>query len=134
MKFLAVLIAGISLAGCAPETSDEARVRELVASAEAAAEARDTSDVLAFIADDYSDAYGFDKIRLQSFLRGYFLANPRLELLVTIDALEFPADGLAQADITVTKMALDPERERLRVEFRRQDGQWRVARADRQRR
>lgn len=131
MKFFAVLITAISLVACSSQSSDEEQVRALVAGVEAAAESRDTSDVLAFIADDYSDAYGFDKSRLQGFLRGYFLANPKLELLVGIDALEFPADGLARAEITVTRLALDAQRERFGVEFRRHDGQWLVARADR---
>ena len=53
--------------------------------------------MLEFVADDYEDANGFDRTQLQNFLRGYFLAHPKIELLVNIESLEFPADGLAQA-------------------------------------
>jgi hypothetical protein len=132
MKFLPALIAFCFLAACSARTSDEEQVRELVASAEAAAEARDASDVLALVDDEYADTSGFDKTQLQSFLRGYFLAHPKLEIVVNISQLEFPADGLAQAELSVTSLALnDPDHVRLKVEFRRKDGAWRVFRADR---
>lgn len=132
MKFFTVLVAFVVLAACGTRSSDEEQVREVIAGVESAAEERDASDVLAFVADDYEDARGFDKRQLQNFLRGYFLANPKLELLVSVESLEFPADGLAQAEITVTRVSLsDPEHERLKVEFRRSGGEWRVQRADR---
>ena len=42
---------------------------------------------------------------------------------MNIESLEFPADGLAQAEISVTSLALnDPDHARLKVEFRR-DGE-----------
>ncbi len=132
MKFLTVCVAVISLSACGSRSSDEEQVRELIAGVETAAEERDASDVLAFVADDYEDANGFDKSALQNFLRGWLLAHPKVELLVNVESLEFPADGLAQADISVTSVSLsDPDRVRLRVEFRRAGGDWRVQRADR---
>ncbi len=132
MKFLTVCVAVISLTACGARSSDEEQVRELIAGVETAAEARDASDVLAFVADDYEDANGFDKPALQNFLRGWLLAHPKVELLVNVERLEFPADGLAQADISVTSVSLsDPDRVRLRVEFRRSGGDWSVQRADR---
>ena len=58
--------------------------------------------------------------------------HPKLELLVTVESLEFPVDGLAQAVITVATVELtDPDLQRLKVEFRRVDGGWKVMRADR---
>jgi hypothetical protein len=136
MKFfslrVAITFAVISLSACGARSSDEEQVRELFANVETAAEARDTSDVLAFVADDYEDTSGNDKIRLQDFLRGYFLANPKIELLVSVENLEFPADGLARAEVMVTRVSLsDPDRLHLRVELRRADGDWRVKRAER---
>lgn len=132
MKFLTVCVAVISLSACGSRSSDEEQVRELVAGVETAAEERDASDVLAFVADDYEDANGFDKSELQNFLRGWLLAHPKVELLVNVESLEFPADGLAHADISVTSVSLsDPDHVRLRVEFRRNGGDWRVKRADR---
>ncbi len=136
MKFLSLFVAVtwavISLSACGARSSDEDQVRKVVASVENAAEDRDTSDVFEHVADDYEDANGFDRQQLQNFLRGWFLAHPKVELLVSIEELTFPADGLAQAEIFVTSVSLsDPERVRLKVEFRRTGGEWRVSRADR---
>jgi hypothetical protein len=132
MKFLTVCVAVISLSACGSPSSDEDQVRELIAGVETAAEERDASDVLAFVADDYEDANGFDKSALQNFLRGWLLAHPKVELLVNVESLEFPADGLAQAEISVTSLELnDPDRARLKVEFRRNGDRWMVSRADR---
>ena len=132
MKFATPLIAICFLAACGARSSDEQKVRELVVNMENAAEKRDASDVLEFVADDYEDGNGFDKSQLRDFLRGYFLANPKVELLVKVDDLHFPADGLAQAEVTVTRVSLsDPRQLHLKVELRRTDGDWRVRRADR---
>ena len=136
MKFSAntslIFIAAILLAACGAKSSDEEQVRALIDSMEVAAEARDASDVIEYVADDYADSSGLDKPQLQNFLRGYFLAHPKLELVVNIESLEFPVDGLAQAVVSVATVELgDPDRQRLKVEFRRAGGQWRVARADR---
>jgi len=135
MKFLAVLTLATLLVACAERSSDEQQVRELIANAEQAAEARDTSDVLALVADDYADAQGRDRTRLRGALAAFFAMHPKLELLVDIESVEFPADGLAQARVTVR--GLDTSRfdfgesVALDVELRRSGGEWRVARADR---
>jgi hypothetical protein len=132
MKFSAAVIAAIVLTACADKSSDETQVRALIDSIEAAAESRDTSDVLEHVVDDYADSNGFDKTQLRNFLRGYFLAHPKLELIVSVESLEFPIDGLAHAILTATTVELaDPDVQRLKVEFRRSKGVWRVARADR---
>jgi hypothetical protein len=134
MKFLTVLITASLLVACGTKSSDEEKVRVLVASVETAAEARDTSDVLAFVAPDYTDKQGLDKSQLQNFLRGYFLSHPKIELLVNIESLEFPVDGLARARIGVASVSLDQiggDSVTLDVELRRTDGNWRVSRADR---
>ena len=127
-----ILLATIFLAACGAKTSDEQQVRALIDEVETAAEARDTSDVLEHVSETYADSGGLDKTQLQDFLRGYFLAHPRLELAVNIESLEFPVDGLAQAVISVTTVELtDPNLQRLKVEFRRSGSVWQVARADR---
>jgi hypothetical protein len=127
-----ILLATILLAACGAKTSDEQQVRALIDEVETAAEARDTSDVLEHVSDDFADSGGLDKTQLQDFLRGYFLAHPKLELVVNIESLQFPVDGLAQAVVSVTTVELtDPNRQQLKVEFRRSEGAWQVARADR---
>jgi len=127
-----ILLATILLAACGVKTSDEQQVRALIDDVETAAEARDASDVLEHVSDDFADSGGLDKTQLRDFLRGYFLAHPKLELAVSVESLEFPVDGLAQAEISVTTVELtDPNRMLLKVEFRRSDGEWQVTRADR---
>ena len=132
MKFLPLMLATSFLVACGAKTSDEEQVRALISAIETAAEERDTSDVLTHVADNYVDSAGFDKIRLKNFLIGYFLAHPKVELLVTIDSLEFPVDGLAQAVVTVATVELtDPDVRRLKVEFRRLENGWKVVRTGR---
>ncbi len=130
MKLFTLLILSASLAACGSRSSDEARVRDAITSMETAAEARDTSDVLAFVATDYADNSGFDKTQIQDFLRAYFLMNAKVELLVSISDLEFPVAGLARARIGVTSLPAG-DRAKFDVEFREEGGDWKVARADR---
>lgn len=132
MKFLPLILAATLLAACGAKTSDEEKVRALIDALEIAAESRDASDVLEHVADDYTDSSGLDKRELTNFLRGYFLSHPSLELVVNVESLEFPVDGLAQAVVSIATVELgDPGMRRLKVEFRREGGEWRVARADR---
>ena len=130
MKLIAVLICAATLAACEARSSNESQVRELIDAVESAAEARDSSDVLEHVASDYSDAQAFDKSQLRNFLRGYFLSHPRIELLVSIEDLEFPVEGLGRARIGITSLPAG-DRATLRVEFRQEGGDWRVSRADR---
>jgi hypothetical protein len=134
MKFLfSVLL--ISLAACGTRSSDEEQVRALFKNAETAAEERDTRDVLEFVAPDYTDKQGFDKTQLGNFLRGYFLSHQKIELLVNIETLEFPAQGLAQARVAIASVSFDQpgnsDAVTLSIELRKTDGDWRVSRADR---
>lgn len=131
MKFLTLSAAVIFLAGCGARSSDDEQVRALIKAVELAAEDRDASDVLEHVGANYSDERG-DKTRLQNALRGYFLANPRIELLVDIESLEFPVPGLAQAVVDIHSLPAGHQL-KLHVEFRQQDGQWLAVRADRAR-
>jgi len=134
MKFssnASLFLSCIFFLACGTTTSDAQQVRAAIASIEAAAENRDSSDVLAQVSDAYADSQDWDKAQLQNFLRGYFLLHPKLELLVKVESLVFPADGLAQAEISVASVGLDPQLLYLKVEFRRHDKVWLVTRADR---
>jgi hypothetical protein len=130
MKFLTLLILSATLAACGSRSSEEEQVREVLTAMETAAEARDTSDVLAFVASDYTDNSGFDKTQIQNFLRGYFVVNQKIELIVTIDELVFPVKGLAQMNVGVTSLPAG-DRAQFKVELREAGGDWKVARADR---
>jgi len=128
----AILLTTMFLAACTAKSSDDEQVRAVIDAVEEAAEARDASDVLEHVADNYADSAGLDKTQLRDFLRGYFLTHPRLEVLVNIESLEFPVDGLGQAVISLATVELtDPDMLRLKVEFRRSGSAWQVVRADR---
>ena len=135
MKFSPALILSCALIACSSTTSDEQRVRDLIASAETAAEARDVGDVLDLVGDDYADAQGNTRDSLKLFLRAFFAAHPKLELVTSIDSVEFPVDGLARARVAVRGLDLDRfdagDSVVLDLELRRQSGEWRVVRADR---
>jgi hypothetical protein len=133
MKFLTLCVAVILLCACAARSSDDEQVRALIVAAEDAAEARDASDVLDLLASDYSDSQGYDRAQLQNFLRGYFLANPKIEVRASVQDLQFPVEGLGRARVDVTMLPAG-DSVSLQVEFRREngkDGPWRVSRADR---
>ena len=138
MKFLPRLIlssALVALAACSSPTSDEQKVRTLIADAEKAAESRDVGDVLDLVGDDYADAQGNTRDSLRGFLRVFFAAHPKLELVTGIDDLQFPVDGLARARVTVRGLDLERfnagESVALDIELRRSGDEWRVVRADR---
>ena len=139
-KFFCVV--AVALASCSTEESAEQRVRAVIAHAEERAEARDVGDLAALVSADYSDARGFDKKQLTNYLRGWFVLHPSVNLLVRIESVEFPANNLARAEITVGMLGrrgtaeswdLAAELQRLEVELLDEDGEWRVIRADRRR-
>lgn len=134
-----------ALASACSRGTDEEQIRALIDSAETAAEARDVSDLMDLVADNYADDRGSDKDELQRFMRAYFVMHPKIELLVTVGEIELETANRArvQVDVTMLGTRLDggPEQtsltgdlESLRVELRRVDSQWRVSRADRVRR
>ena len=146
MNFLSSLtvcvVVTFALVGCGAKTSAEEEVRALVTSAEEAAEARDVGDVMKLIADDYADAQGFDKTQLTNFLRGYFVIHPKIELVVDIGAVEFPAEGLARTRLTIAMVGTQGagndasatgDLETVQLELQRKGDEWRVTRADRMR-
>ena len=64
-----IFVAAVLLAACGAKKSDEEQVRELISTVEAAAEARDTSDVLEHVADNLT---GLDKTQLRNFCTDTF--------------------------------------------------------------
>jgi len=150
---LAILTAGaILLAGLAAcrHTTDEDQIGAVIAAAEVAAEARQTSDVMRWVADDYRDERGNSKQELAQFLRGYFLTHPKVELLVKIGPVVF--ETATRASVLVefaivgtqttgqtsgqndgeTQTSLTGDFEALHMQLRKDDSQWLVVRADRE--
>ncbi|MET0065891.1 MAG: hypothetical protein ABW076_06060 [Candidatus Thiodiazotropha sp.] len=95
---IALLALVLSLTGCSadPETP-EARLRATLQAAESALEARDLSDVMAFVDPAYSGHDGRDYRQLRALLIGYLLRHKSIHVLYRIEAIEIdPQTGDAR--------------------------------------
>lgn len=98
---IATLGACLSLTSCTSKGSPEEQVHALIASAEKGAEARDLSAVMDLVSDRYADTRGQDKQSIRALLHGFFVVNQSVHLLMKVESLEFPSDGIAEAQVTV---------------------------------
>jgi hypothetical protein len=117
----------------------EAEVRELIAKAESAAEARDTGFFRDTISASYADRRGQSRDDVINVIRGVFITNASVEVISRIHTIE-----LAGADAATVKMqaALVGKREGaslldvdgdlydIELELVRDSGDWRVISAD----
>jgi len=106
------------------------------------AEARDSSELRALVADDYADASGRDAADVRNLLHAWLVAHPSVNLLTRIDSIEL--EGTEQARVHVTigllgreakgdsgwELAMDVER--LDIRLARDGADWRVIAARRQ--
>jgi len=81
---VASAVAAVLVAGCAA-SDPEAEIRALLAAAEGAAEARDVGFFGDVLADSYRDAHGKDREETLRMLRGFFIANQRIEIVSRVD-------------------------------------------------
>jgi hypothetical protein len=75
----------------------EAEVRATLAAAEAAVEARDVGFFRDFVGSGYADARGNDREQLVNMLRGYFIANQRIEIVSRVDEIRLDGPDAAHA-------------------------------------
>lgn len=137
---LVFLGAALFFASCG-RGDPEAQLRALIERSETAAEKKETTVLRQSISEKYSDSQGQDKKALEALLRYYFLRNESIHLLTRIQQISFPEPELAQA-IVMVAMAGQPirdagELERLRADlhrfelsFARENGEWKLTRAD----
>lgn len=137
--FVITLSIPLLLAACSSGT-DEDQVRAVIAAAEKAAEARDTSELMDLVADDYTDSRGFDKAQLTQYLRGYFLIHPKIEIITKLGDIEFETANRARLDVEVVMVgtqgnsaaaSLTGDLESMKVELQRRGSEWVVTRVDR---
>ncbi len=115
----------------------------MVAEAEAAAEARDASGLFELLSDDYRDPRGNGTEEIKRYLRGYLVMHQAIHLLVRIDEIELQAADLARLRATVAMLGREAEAAsawdlamevyEFDVTLAREDGEWRVTRAEWQR-
>jgi hypothetical protein len=89
------------LSACSDPQSSEQRVRNVIAGMQAAAEARDASDFMEFVATDFRNSSGQGFEDVQRYLRGYLLTHQSIHLLTRIEQLEFPVPQEAQVILSV---------------------------------
>lgn len=81
----------LALTGCTgdPPQAPEARLRQTIATMQAAAEARDMGELMTHVADDYHDQAQRDKRELRQIARFYFMRHRQPHILVRIKGIEW---------------------------------------------
>ena len=125
--------------GCAAD-DPEAEVRALLAAAEAAAEGRDTGFFGDVLAESYRDAHGNDREAALRRLRGYFIANQRIEIVSRIDEIVIEGEDAARAVVHAGMLGrrtgaplidgIDADLYRFELELVNAGGDWQVIGAD----
>jgi hypothetical protein len=127
------------VAGCG--TSDpEAEIRELLAAAEEAAEARDAGFFGDLLGSGYRDSRGRDRAELLRTLRGYFIANQRIEIVSRVDEVTIEGSDAARAVVHAGLLGqrsgaellagVDADLYRFELELVNDAGEWRIIGAD----
>jgi len=133
-RLLSGLLLGLLATSCAAPAPEDA-LRELVAEAEAAAEARDTGFFRARVSERYTDRGGRDRAALIDLLRGYFLTHARVEVAARIEEIAVLGDDAAAVTLYFGLAAhagesllggWDGELRRIELEFVRESGDWRL--------
>lgn len=137
-----LLILAFFISACSSgQDSPEAQVRAFLAQGETAAEKKESGVLRQMISEKYSDSQGQDKKTVESILRYYFLRNESIHLFTRIQQITIPQPDAAQA-IVMVAMAGQPivdarELERLRADLHRfeitlarENGEWKVTRAE----
>lgn len=134
------LLLCLGLAACGREPGPEDQVRAVVAEAAEAAEARDASALFELVAPDYRDGRGNGAEDIERYLRGYLVMHQSIHLLTRVDEIEMLAPDLVRLRATVGMLGRESRAAaswdlagdvyEFDVTLAREDGQWRVIRAD----
>ncbi|OQX44245.1 MAG: hypothetical protein B0D83_00090 [Candidatus Sedimenticola endophacoides] len=140
-----LLSLALLLVACSAEqTTPEERIRALVASAEAAAEARSAGDLGELLSEHYADARGRGRKELKRLALGYFLRHKSIHLLTQIERIELLDEERARVVLFVAMagsplegveqlLNLRADLHRFELDLVLEQAQWRVARAHWQR-
>jgi hypothetical protein len=133
--FAAIALAAGLLAGCRGG-DPEREIRQLLAAAAEAAEARDGGFFAEVIGTSYRDAYGNDRAELVRTVRGYFLANQRVQVVSRIDEVMIEGGDAARATVHAGLIGqqtgaallggLGGDLYRFDLELVNDDGDWRI--------
>jgi len=141
MKTLAIAsaLAAVLVAGCGagdPETE----IRALLVAAEKAAEERDVGFFGDALGAGYRDARGNDRDGLIRSIRGYFIANQRIEIVRRVDELVLEGADAARAVVHAGMVGqragatlidgVEADLYRFELELVNDGGDWRIIGAD----
>ena len=141
MKAIAPVAAlgAVLAAGCAA-SDPEGEIRALLAAAEQAAEARDTGFFADLVGAGYRDARGNDREQLVRLVRGYFIANQRVEIVSRVDDVALEGADAARAVVHAGMLGrrtgaellggFDADLYRFELELVNDDGDWRIIGAE----
>ncbi|MDG4598057.1 MAG: hypothetical protein P9F75_20605 [Candidatus Contendobacter sp.] len=137
----AVMTLTLLLIACSRDaTSPETQIRELIAQAQIAAEARDAASLRALIADDYADDQGNNRKAMESLIRLHILRNQSIHLFTRIRDIAFlqpdratvrvAAAMAGRPVVSASELAgMNADLYRFDLELVRRGGSWRVQRA-----
>ncbi len=137
--FPAAALIAVVVAGCGT-TDPEAEIREVLAATAEAAEARDVGFFGELVGAAYRDSRGQDRTELLRTLRGYFVANQRIEIVSRVDEVTLEGADAARAVVHAGLLGqrsgaellggVDADLYRFELELVNDNGQWRVIGAD----
>jgi hypothetical protein len=124
-----------ALVGCAA-SDPETEIRALLAAAEEAAEARDHGFFADLLGAGYRDAQGGDREQALRSVRGYFIANQRIEIVSRVDEVTLEGADAARAIVHAGMLGrrageslaggLDADLYRFELELVKEGGNWRI--------
>jgi len=129
-----LILCCLGFGACAADDPD-AELRELVAAATAAAEARDTGHFRALLSDAYVDSSGRRKQDLTDLIRGYFFVTSDIDVVNRIQQVTLNGDDAAEIVLQSGLLArgrsgsildLDGKLYRIELELVRESGGWRI--------
>jgi endonuclease YncB( thermonuclease family) len=136
--FACALAAGV-VSACGAGDPD-AEIRALLAAAEQAAESRDVGFFGDAIGAAYRDTRGHDRDELVRSIRGYFIANQRIELLSRVDEVVLEGEDAARAVVYAGMLGqragaalvdgVEADFYRFELELVHEGGAWRIIGAD----
>lgn len=142
MRFpaLATALAAAAIAGCDSGGDSEGEIRALLAAAQEAAEARDAGFFGDFLSPAYRDARGNDRDEVLRRVRGYFIANQRIEIVSRVEQVVLEGADAARAVVHAGMLGqrsggellggVDADLYRFELELVNHDGEWQVIGAD----
>jgi hypothetical protein len=136
---IAPLLAAALVAGCGAG-DPEAEVRALLAAAEEAAEARDAGFFADALGAGYRDTRGRSRDEAIRTVRGFFIANQRIEIVSRVDEIVLEGADAARAVVHAGLVGqragggvidgIEADLYRFDLELVNEDGHWRIIGAD----